>query len=50
MYDVQSILISIQQLITDPNINSPANNEASNLYKNNYNEYVRRVKQCVQKS
>ena len=29
VYDVQSILISIQQLMTDPNNKSPANMEAS---------------------
>ena len=50
VYDVQSILISIQQLLTDPNNKSPANNEASQLYTNNYKEYIRRVKECIQKS
>ena len=50
VYDVQSILISVQQLLTDPNNKSPANNEASQMHQNNYKEYVRRVKECVQKS
>ena len=50
VYDVQSILISIQQLLDDPNIKSPANNEASQLLQNNYKEYLRRVKICVEKS
>ena len=50
VYDVQSILISIQQLLTDPNNKSPANNEASQMHQNNYKEYVRRVKECVEKS
>lgn len=32
-YDVSSILTSIQSLLNDPNISSPANVEAANLYK-----------------
>ena len=50
VYDVLNILISIQQLLTDPNTKSPANNEASLMYSNNYKEYIRRVKECVEKS
>ena len=49
-YDVLNVLISIQQLLTDPNSKSPANAEASMMYTNNYKEYVRRVKECVEKS
>ena len=44
VYDVSSILTSIQSLLTDPNINSPANNTAAVMYSNNYQEYVTRVK------
>ena len=50
VYDVQSILISIQQLLSDPNNKSPANVEASQMHQNNYKEYLRRVKECVEKS
>ena len=50
VYDVGSILTSIQSLLTDPNVNSPANNEASTLYSKNYPEYVARVKQTVEAS
>ena len=50
VYDVQSILISIQQLMTDPNNKSPANMEASQLHQNNYKEYQRRVREVVKKS
>lgn len=32
IYDVYAILTSIQQLLVDPNPNSPANNEAAKLY------------------
>ena len=49
-YDVSSILISIQQLLAEPNPKSPANNEASQLFTNNYKEYIRRVKEKVLKS
>ena len=33
VYDVCSILLSIQTLLTDPNINSPANNTAAVMYQ-----------------
>ena len=36
VYDVSSILTSIQSLLTDPNINSPANNTAAVMYGQNY--------------
>lgn len=49
-YDVLGILLSIQSLLNDPNIRSPANTEAAELYEKNYEEYVRRVKVVVEKS
>jgi len=50
VYDVSSILTSIQSLLCDPNVNSPANHEAAVMYTNNYPEYVSRVKQVVENS
>ena len=50
VYDVSSILTSIQSLLTDPNVNSPANNEAAKMYTDNYQEYVVRVKKVVEAS
>jgi ubiquitin-conjugating enzyme E2 A len=50
VYDVSSILTSIQSLLCDPNIKSPANNEAAELFSNNYKEYVLRVKEIVEQS
>ena len=50
VYDVSSILTSIQSLLCDPNVNSPANNEAAVMYTNNYPEYESRVRQCVENS
>ena len=50
VYDVSSVLTSIQSLLTDPNINSPANNTAAVMYSQNYQEYVARVKAIVEAS
>merc|ERR1712025_1013289 len=49
-YDVAAVLTSIQSLLNDPNTGSPANVEASNLYKDNRKEYTKRVKETVEKS
>lgn len=37
-------------LLNDPNTASPANVEASNLYKDNRREYSKRVREIVEKS
>lgn len=37
-------------LLNDPNTSSPANVEASNLYKDNKREYIKRVRETVEKS
>lgn len=37
-------------LLNDPNTSSPANVEASNLYKDNRKEYYKRVRETVEKS
>lgn len=49
-YDVAAILTSIQSLLNDPNINSPANVEAANLYKDHRSQYIKRVQSTVEKS
>lgn len=49
-YDVLSILTSIQSLLNDPNILSPANVEAANLYKDHRTQYIKRVRETVEKS
>ncbi|KAG7664924.1 UBC2 [[Candida] subhashii] len=49
-YDVSSILTSIQSLLNDPNISSPANVEAANLYKDHRSQYVKRVRETVENS
>lgn len=41
---------SANSLLNDPNTSSPANVEASNLYKDNRREYTKRVRDIVEKS
>ena len=50
IYDVSSILTSVQSLLSDPNPSSPANAEAAALYSNNRAEDERRVRECVEAS
>lgn len=50
IYDVSAILTSLQSLLTDPNVNSPANADAARMYSENRREYDRRVRQIVQQS
>ena len=50
IYDVSSILISIQSLLNDPNPNSPANAEAAKLYVEDRQEYYRRVNACIKEN
>lgn len=50
IYDVYTVLASIQSLLSDPNPGSPANSEAAKLYNENKDEYNRRVLECVENS
>ena len=43
-------LADSRSLLNDPNTSSPANVEASNLYKDNRREYTKRVRETVEKS
>lgn len=45
-----TVLTNSSSLLNDPNTSSPANVEASNLYKDNRKEYVKRVRETVEKS
>ncbi|KAG7145908.1 Ubiquitin-conjugating enzyme E2 2 like protein [Verticillium longisporum] len=49
-YDVAAVLTSIQSLLNDPNTGSPANVEASNLYKDNRKDRARRWTTCSEPS
>ena len=42
--------LTVNSLLNDPNTSSPANVEASNLYKDNRREYTERVRETVEKS
>jgi ubiquitin-conjugating enzyme E2 A len=46
-YDVMAILVSIRSLLNCPNVHSPANNEACDIYTKNMIEYERRVQEIV---
>lgn len=50
VYTVSSILTSIQSLLCDPNIDSPANPEAAQLYCSDRKAYNRRVRKCAEES
>ncbi len=47
---IKQMLLGIQDLLDDPNPNSPAQSEAYNLFMNNKSEYVRRVKAEARKN
>jgi len=40
----------VQSLLHDPNVNSPANNEAARLYREHRREYDKKVAAIVQES
>lgn len=42
---IKQILIGLQTLLNEPNVKSPANNEAANLYVQNYSEYDKKIKE-----
>ena len=48
IYDITSILTSIQSLLCDPNPNSPANPEAARLFQKDREEYERRVREIAE--
>eukprot|EP01035_Chromulina_nebulosa_P018406 gene18406-24108_t len=48
--NIKQLLIAIQDLLTHPNPNSPAQREAYELYTKDRNEYNRRVKQQALKN
>ena len=47
---IELIIYIVTSLLNDPNTSSPANVEASNLYKDNLREYTKRVRETVEKS
>ncbi|KAK1351052.1 ubiquitin-conjugating enzyme [Hamiltosporidium tvaerminnensis] len=49
-YDVLAILLSIQSLLNDPNVSSPANLEAANLLIKDEKMYYKKVREIVENS
>ena len=49
-YKHRFIILLFQSLLHDPNPNSPANNEAAQLYRENRREYEKKVAAIVQES
>jgi ubiquitin-conjugating enzyme E2 A len=47
---VETILISIRSLLTDPNPSSPANREAAELYVNDIKKYDTTVREFIEKN
>lgn len=43
-------MVVVQSLLHDPNVNSPANNEAARLYREHRREYDKKVAAVVQES
>ena len=50
IYTAAMILSSIQSLLTDPNVDSPANPDAASLLSSNPKEYRRRARRCAERS
>ena len=50
LHGVESVLRSVLLLLDDPEINSPANVDASVLYRDNRAEYNKRAQEVVEKS
>lgn len=47
---VESIIVSIISILDDPNINSPANIDASNLWRDDRNLYIEKVKKFAERT
>ncbi len=50
IYTVETILTSIQSLLTDPNPDSPANPDAARMFAADKKKYHKKVRQCAEKS
>jgi len=46
----RTVCVFVQSLLHDPNVNSPANNEAARLYREHRREYDKKVAAVVQES
>ncbi|OAG29080.1 ubiquitin-conjugating enzyme E2 I [Nematocida displodere] len=46
--NIKSILLALYDLISSPNTESPANNEAATVYASNPSTYIRKAKQALE--
>jgi len=49
-HSVNSIIMSILSMLNDPNFESPANVDASKLWKENFNEYKKKIYEFISKN
>lgn len=49
-YTLYGVLSSIRLLLLDPNPDSPANSISAKMFHDNFDEYKKMVKECVQNS
>lgn len=47
---VESILVSVVSMLSSPNINSPADIDASKMFRDNLKQFKREVRRTVQRS
>ena len=47
---IEAVLVSVLSMLVDPNLESPANVDASVLYKNNKQGYNKKIRELAQKS
>lgn len=50
IHTVESILVSVISMLSDPNVESPENVDAAKTYRTDKREYVRRVRRTVEQS
>jgi len=50
IYTTGNILLSIQSMLSDPNVMSPANPEAAKQYEVDRKAYNKKVRRCASKS
>lgn len=50
IHGVSSVIMSVISMLSDPNDESPANIDAAVMWRENYDEFKKKVYQCVAKS
>ena len=50
MHTVETILVSVISMLADPNDESPANVDAAKEWRENYQDFKKKVARCVRRS